>query len=924
MNYHSGNLNVRRFAVMTFALIMALALTTAFTASSADAKKKSKKAKVTLKVTTKNQAALLKANKLKVKVKSTGKTKVKLSAVYSGKANLFKKKTVKFKKNRKQTKTISLKLTRNGKKKLSTCGAKTVVAKGVYKKKANKKKKSTAKKKKKLAKSNAQCGSPNPPPIVPVKSTCDPLDPKVCMQPWPSNFYTKEASTATGVQLDIPAAAMPKNTEETPIDPTDINRADGFSVGNLITTKIPEVQTPAAFNNSGITPIDDISSYSSPNAPVMVINAATGVAQPIWAELDAVPTSKPVAELTAGQPPVPIIGGSPNDDPGNTADVNLIIRAAKNYTPGQRYVVVLRNLKNESNQSVEAAAPFKQCRDDAAGITDPELLFRCNQLEDKVFPVLDQHGISKSGLYLAWDFTVASDESTTGRATTIRDDAFAQLGDTNLADKVIQGSSPTINVVAFCDQSEGPVYPAKCGGNYPGLPSFNPDNTVQSPSPAANEQRTVTGYIEDVPCYLDQNGCPSGSKFAFDSNGQITWNDAFTVDVPFLCSIPKSITDGGQVNPGGTGIYGHGLLGTLNQVRSGGSTREIGNDNNSVWCGTNWDGFSELDFGTVAASLKDLSNFNKLTDRMQQGFVNFMMIQRAMVHPDGMADEPAFQMTDDGITPITAGSAIDTTAGTGTRGYYHGISQGGIMGGALTALSPDSDNGVLGVPGINYSTLLSRSVDFDEYAHGVISGIYLPGVGLYDNYTSQAELPLIFSIMQLLWDRGEGNGYMHTMNPANPPLPNTPPHDVLLGVAIGDHQVANITAEVAARTVGAGRYSPTLEAGRHWDDEYFGITAFGTAQAAGNSALIYYDGGPVGYDCTSPGVPAGCRGQGSVVPPNENVPPRPEWGYGGDPHSYPRHSVDGISQAADFLDYQGVTPCTGATYCFTNGWTGAP
>ncbi|MDQ2699981.1 MAG: hypothetical protein M3Y23_01495, partial [Actinomycetota bacterium] len=254
MNYHSGYLNVRRVAVMAFALVMALTMTLAISANSAEAKKKAKKAKVTLKVTTKNQAALLKANKLTVKVRSTAKTRVRLSVAVGGKSNRFKKKTIRFKK--KGTKTVKLKFAKNGRKALAKCGAKVVVAKGVYKKG---KKKKVAKKKKRLAKSNKQCGNPTPPkpptPPTPVRSLCDPLDPKVCMQPWPSNFYTKTADTETGVQLDIPREAMPSNTDGTHIDPTDINRADGFSVGNLITTKIPEVDTPAAFNNSGIVPI---------------------------------------------------------------------------------------------------------------------------------------------------------------------------------------------------------------------------------------------------------------------------------------------------------------------------------------------------------------------------------------------------------------------------------------------------------------------------------------------------------------------------------------------------------------------------------------------------------------------------------------------------------------------------------------------
>ncbi len=687
-------------------------------------------------------------------------------------------------------------------------------------------------------------------------------------------------------------------------------------------TKIPEVSTPAAFDNSGIVPLTDIDKYDDPDQAVVVIDAKTGERAMIYAELDANPTTKPVQELTPGQPPVIINGGSPNDDPSNTGPVNLIIRAAKNYTPGHRYIVALRNLKSESDAPVEPAAPFKSCRD-GDEITDPALLYRCNELNKNVFPVLSENGISKENLYLAWDFTVASQESTTGRATEIRDDAFSRLGgggDTNLADSKIAGNSPNIDVLAYCDLSDTST--TACGGdNNPGESGYDPNATTDSPVPNASwYQRTVVGFIRDVPCYLNQDGCPTGAEFSFNGNGDLEWNDAYTVDVPFQCGIPLSVVDGGSVHPGGTGVYGHGLLGLLSQVYSTGSTREVGNETNSSWCATNWDGFSELDFSTVAASLKDLSNFHKLVDRMQQGFVNFMMLSRALAHPDGFADEPAFQMTHDGITPITPGSAIDTSAGEDTRGYYMGISQGGIMGGALTPLSPDVDYGVLGVPGINYSSLLRRSVDFDEYATGVLDlgggPIYLPGVGLWDNYPNLIERPLILSIMQLPWDRGEGNGYVQTLNPANSPLPNTNEHRVLLRVATGDHQVANVAAEVEARTIDAQLYTPALNAGRSWTGQSFGIDPLGPPIPDGQNAIVYYDGGPTTF--------TGTTGEGSGVPPVENVPPRPEWGYGDDPHSYPRRSPDGISHASEFLLGQGVTACASTDYCYSNGWDGTP
>jgi len=928
MNHQMGISNVRRFAAIAFALVMALALTATLATGQAEAGKKKKKTKpVTVSlanVVTANQQQLLKQKKLVVKVKSTGKASPKLSAVSAGKSNYFKAVTVKFKK--KGVKKVNLALTAAGQAALGECGAKTVTANANYKKKIKKTvrkkgkkktktvtKKAKASSRKKLAKweANPDC-APVVPPVEPKKPTCDPLDPAVCMQPFPSNLYTKEdSSTVTGLRLDIPDDATPANQAGKHIDPTDINRADGFSVGNSIVTKIPEVSTPAAFNNSGIVSLDHLSSYQDANAPVMVIDADTEERWPIYAELDANPTTKPVQQLTPGEAPVDITGGHPNDDPSNTGDVNLIIRPAKNFTPGHRYVVVLRNLKDASNHAVSAQAPFAQCRDDADSITDAELKYRCNELTGKVFPVLaTNHVEADSSLYLAWDFTVASDESTTGRATTIRDDAFERLGDNDLSDKVIEGNSPDVDVIAYCDLNDTST--PQCGGN----------DQTQSPVPDSNYvQRTVRGFIRDVPCYLDQDGCPTGAKFSFGADGKLTWNPAFTTDVPFLCMIPKSTVAGGTLHPGTTGIYGHGLLGDLGQVLSGGSTKEIGNVQNSVWCATNWAGFAEEDFSTVASSLNDLSNFNKLVDRMQQGFVNMMYLQRAMIHPAGMAVDPAFQLDPDGAGPASAGSVIDTSNGMNTRAMYHGISQGGIMGSAYTALAPDVDYGVLGVPGINYSTLLPRSVDFDEYAHGVLDlgggAKYYPNVGLYDNYRNQAELPVVFGIMQLLWDRGEGNGYAHTLNPDNGPLENTNPHSVLLGVANGDHQVANAAAMVEARTIGAKLYSPALVEGRSWNEEFFGIPTI-TPPYASQNTVVTYDGGPTGWV-----NPSGNK-QGSGIAPLENVPPRPEWGYGGDPHGYPRASADGINQAASFLDGTGVPTCAAmGGYCFSNGWDGS-
>ena len=176
--------------------------------------------------------------------------------------------------------------------------------------------------------------------------------------------------------------------------------------------------------------------------------------------------------------------------------------------------------------------------------------------------------------------------------------------------------------------------------------------------------------------------------------------------------------------------------------------------------------------------LGDFSGFNTVADRMQQGFLNMLFLGRAMIHPDGLAADPASR---------TNGQRVLDTE----RLFYDGNSQGGIMGGALTAVAPDFDRAVLGVPGMNYSTLLQRSVDFDD-----VRGDHLPELS-----ASRSIASCWLSLIQLLWDRGEANGYAHHMT--GDPLPDTPAHKVLMHVAFGDHQVSNATAEVEARTIGA-------------------------------------------------------------------------------------------------------------------------
>jgi hypothetical protein len=180
---------------------------------------------------------------------------------------------------------------------------------------------------------------------------------------------------------------------------------------------------------------------------------------------------------------------------------------------------------------------------------------------------------------------------------------------------------------------------------------------------------------------------------------------------------------------------------------------------------------------------------------------------------------------------------------------------------------------------MNYSTLLQRSVDFDTYAQLI-----------YPAYPDESTRQLMFAVIQLLWDRGEADGYaQHITTDA---LPNTPRHTVLMHVAFGDHQVSDTTAEVEARTIGARGYEPPLDPGRSPWRRFQLIPSIGKFPFGG-SAIVMWD-------------------SGTPAPPITNTPNR----GGDDPHSAPRSTVAARVQKSEFLKIDGhVIDVCGAKPC---------
>jgi hypothetical protein len=530
-----------------------------------------------------------------------------------------------------------------------------------------------------------------------------------------------------------------------------------------------------------------------------VIDADTGERHPIFTELDA---NVPAAQ--------------------QAADQLLIIRPAVNYTAGHRYVVALRNLKDAAGATIPARPAFANYRDgDVAGIGLGAAEARRPHME-QLFDELGEAGIERDDLYLAWDFTVASTENTTGRMLSIRDRALDSL----------EGAAPTFTVTSVTEQ------------------------------PREGVDRRVIGTFE-VPNFLESKG-EAGTAFETGANGLPVRNGTFTAD--FDCELPAPSGEAARAV-----IYGHGLFGDLGEVRSGSQAAMVGG-HDMAYCATTWIGMSEGDIGNAAHILEDVSTFDTLADRSQQGILNTVFLGRLLVSDDGFVSDPAFQ-TAGGEPRIDTGDL-----------FYDGNSQGSVVGGAFVAVSPDVSAGVLGVPGMNYSTLLERSVDFDPF-----------GALMRANYPDTVGRVIGVGLIQMLWDRAETNGYAAHLT--DDPLPGSGANRVLLHAALGDHQVATLTAEVEARTAGMAVHRPAYGPGRTADVEpVWGLPSIDYPSTG--SALIIWD-------------------SGSPLAPIANTPPR----AGHDPHEDPRRSLDAQEQKSEFLQTGGTiidvcdgAPCTGPQF----------
>ncbi len=596
---------------------------------------------------------------------------------------------------------------------------------------------------------------------------CDPMVPEQCGLPFPSNVYTKlNTSSLTGLNVNFGATTLPQIGGAN-IVPSQWSDSDGFSPG------VAPMAYLAGATTTGMPDQNHIADSLMATSPTILVDTSTTPPSlvPQFSELDVTDSS--------------------------LNDQVILIHPQVRLKDATRYIVALQNVVDSNGHAIAPNASFAALLNGTPApminvngtmMTDPSVASRQSLYAD-IFAKLQAAGVSKAGLQLAWDFTTASKQNNVGQLESMYTQALAAL----------PAAGPSYTIVSSSD---------------------NPDSLTA---------RRIRGMIS-VPLFLDHSNVTidvnpldpdlsTGYTMQRDSNGNPVMNGFGQFE--FIVNIPASAKT--SITPLPILIQGHGLF----SDRSEGMDALDGNYQNLIRLAQNqgyvtismdllgwrtpggdtdtpgvykndWpaDWVANPDTNVEDDQLKasgfvsvDAGLFRRMIDRGTQGMLNQLIAVKMM--ETSFASDPKVM-----IGPNNQ-SVIDTT-----RAYYRGDSQGGILGITFMALTHECLRGYLGEPGMPYSFLVMRSTDFGQFL-GVLLGNYNIG-------NSAMNVQIVLGLMQMFWDRLEGDGFAPYIT-SNTISVDTPAHHIFMAAGLGDHQVTPLGAHILARAVGAMQLTPGVE-----------------------------------------------------------------------------------------------------------------
>ena len=356
------------------------------------------------------------------------------------------------------------------------------------------------------------CGEEVPSPKVfddgagVARGDCNPVDPSRCAYPFPSSFFlVDDAEMPTGKRVSYGPASLPRTSSGEPLDPTDWNVRDGFSINSALLVYLEKASL------RGVVGHQNLEGYAALDAKSVIASVASGERHPHWVEMDL------TLEDRSADEPLP-----------------LLLRPAMPFEWSTTYVVGLQGLVDMQGETIAAPAAFAALRDgiDAA---DPDVARQRAHYEEVVFPALEAQGMAREELQMAWSFQTASRQNTLGDMLALREDAFQWLADS------AQGPEYVLDDLQEGDCSKPDVHIARHIEGRVSFPYFTTSDDVATYLSRDELGRPQIEGLKEVPFIVR---VPCSVAYGADGMG------------PTEGSAPVL-------------QYGHGLLGDHGEVRSG-------------------------------------------------------------------------------------------------------------------------------------------------------------------------------------------------------------------------------------------------------------------------------------------------------------------------------------------------------------------
>ncbi|KAH3760200.1 LigA protein [Pelomyxa schiedti] len=208
-------------------------------------------------------------------------------------------------------------------------------------------------------------------------SSCNEINPGVCLLPFPSTFYMRPDNTPTGWRVALGNKSTPliRGLHNVHVDVGIFNEMDGFSV------TAPALCFFDDLSLDGTIPVTNPEYYLNPDARTVLIDTTTGSRVAHWVELDGMDQKSPL----------------------------LIIQPAQTLHHGTRYIIGIRGLLSNSGEPIPRAPHFNAVVSNQTG-EESEYFY------SQIFGYLEGDGWKLEEVLLSWDFVTISEEYSLGRA----------------------------------------------------------------------------------------------------------------------------------------------------------------------------------------------------------------------------------------------------------------------------------------------------------------------------------------------------------------------------------------------------------------------------------------------------------------------------------------------------------------------------